>query len=224
MNNLNKKGQIITILLLASTLTWLLTMVWCKATMANTSEQINYVQWVMKFNTSFIICYLNATVLTVLCLALFWVLFQIFSKFNRAASEIALFFLLIYGTVNLVVYISQFVVLPLLAHNIFKTDLLPDDIDMIYNWIQIAPGAKMARANAMAYAILGIPSIVFGLLIIKHARTGKTGGWLLIVNAMFCIAGVIGIYINNNILQIGTVVGGVIFMVAVFFIWQMFRK
>jgi hypothetical protein len=224
MNNLNKKGQIIAILLLVSTLAWLFTMVWCMGTMGGVSEKIDYVQWVMKFKISFIICYLNATVLTVLCLALFWILFQVFAKLKRGVSEIALFFLLIYGTINLVVYISQFVVLPLLAHNIFETDLSSDDIDLIYNWIQIAPGTKMANANAMAYAILGIPSIIFGLLIVKHARTGKAGGWLLMANAVFCIAGVVGIYINNNILQLGTLIGGVVFMVAIFFIWQMFRK
>lgn len=209
--------------LIVSIVLWVVTMIWSMADVKPGWDQIDYVQKVMKFETSFIITYINATLLTLLAVALFWKLFLHFSTQNRGLSEAALFFLLIYGTINLVAYGSQLVVLPVLSHKIYNTDLSSNDIAMVYHWIQMAPGTKIAAANGLAYAALGIPSIIFGLMMMKINRFGKIAGWLFIANAIACMLGFWGMLANNKVLQFGTVAGGVIFLAAVVFLFMMFK-
>jgi hypothetical protein len=207
---------------MVSTLAWLPTMIWSMWDVKPDWDKVDYLQKVMRFEFSFIIAYMNGVLLTVLALLLFWILFEHYVLTNRGIVKIALFFLFIYGTINLVVYSSQLIVLPILVNRIFNTDLSPNDISMVYNWIQMAPGSKMAQANAFAYAFLAIPSIIFGVLMMKENRQGRIAGWLLIANAFACIAGVMGLLFKIQVLQSGTVIGGVLFLVALFFIYRMF--
>jgi len=66
--------------------------------------------------------------------------------------------------------------------------------------------------NQLAYAVLGIPSIIFGVILVKHKRISPLAGWLLAVNGLSCIVGVIGTAANSQVLAIGSVAGGALFL------------
>ncbi len=65
----------------------------------------------------------------------------------------------------------------------------------------------------LAYTILGIPSIIFGLLLIKEK---KYSGFFLFLNGVLCILGIVGHMINNRLLELGIVAGGIIYFSVVF--------
>ncbi len=62
----------------------------------------------------------------------------------------------------------------------------------------------------MAYAILGIPSMIYGFLLIKESK--KISGLLIALNGAFCIIGINGYIIKNSILASGIMIGGMLFM------------
>jgi hypothetical protein len=66
--------------------------------------------------------------------------------------------------------------------------------------------------NGMAYAILGIPSIIYGILMFKEIK--KISGVLILLNGISCIIGIIGYIIKNSILVMGIMIGGILFMGA----------
>ena len=82
--------------------------------------------------------------------------------------------------------------------------------------IQAWPGSAIGILNGLAYAILGIPSIVFGLLLIRGSAMIRAAGVLLVLNAIACFAGPIGLVAGIKVLEMGTVVGGFLFLLALF--------
>ncbi|MFZ5946073.1 MAG: TetR/AcrR family transcriptional regulator [Bacillota bacterium] len=81
-------------------------------------------------------------------------------------------------------------------------------------FIQGWSGSAVSVFNQLAYAILGIPSIIFGVLLIKNKKLSTLGGWLLTLNGISCIIGLIGTAANNRVLVIGSVAGGALFLFA----------
>jgi hypothetical protein len=74
----------------------------------------------------------------------------------------------------------------------------------------------MAFFNGLAYAVLGIPSILFGLLLWKHPGALRWGGLLLALNGAACILGLIGFLTGNALLTQGVMIGGFLFLAAMF--------
>jgi len=64
--------------------------------------------------------------------------------------------------------------------------------------IQANNHTLVSYINDLAYAILGIPSIIFGLLLKKENK--KYSGNFLFLNGVLRILGIVGYMINNRIL------------------------
>jgi predicted membrane channel-forming protein YqfA (hemolysin III family) len=73
----------------------------------------------------------------------------------------------------------------------------------------------------MAYALLGIPSILFGLELIKCQK--RLSGVFLLLNGAACITGIIVYSIKSTALSSLIAVGGVLFLLAVIFMIFEFR-
>jgi hypothetical protein len=84
--------------------------------------------------------------------------------------------------------------------------------------LQSWPASAVAFFNGLAYAILGIPSILFGLLLWKYPGALRWGGLLLALNGAACIMGVIGFLTGSALLSQGVMIGGMLFLLALFLI------
>jgi hypothetical protein len=66
------------------------------------------------------------------------------------------------------------------------------------------------------YALLGIPCIIFGIILAHKGRLWRIAGWLLALNGLACILCIFGITIKNDLLSLGSLIGGVLFLAALF--------
>ena len=129
-------------------------------------------------------------------------------------AVIGLVFVPIYGALNLVAYLSQVTLVPALF-GLQADPRYADTVDLLLRLtLQAWPTSTMAFFNGLAYAVLGIPSILFGLLLWKHPGALRWGGLLLALNGAACILGVIGFLTGNALLTQGVMMGGVLFLAA----------
>jgi hypothetical protein len=97
---------------------------------------------------------------------------------------------------------------------------------LLGQFIQLAEHSTIAFINNYAYAILGIPSVLFGIAIyrmepglnasssVKIPGLSKATGLLLVLNALACLLGIIGIIMGNQILAYGSAIGGGLFFLS----------
>ena len=88
--------------------------------------------------------------------------------------------------------------------------------------IQANGNSIVGFLNGMAYAILGIPSVIYGYLLMKEAK--KFSGLFLISNGIACFIGIIGYMTDCPVLSFGTMLGGVLFVVSLIFMFIEFKS
>jgi len=162
----------------------------------------------------FYLTYTNATLVTLSVVALFAALHTYFHASDPQASTIALAFAPIYGALNLLVYGSQIAVIPRLL--VFQRMAVyePTASLLIGQIVQGWSGSAIAALNSLAYAILAIPSLIFGALLLRQNRLMQVAGALLALNGVACIIGLGGSLLQNRLLEMGTLAGGVLFLLA----------
>jgi hypothetical protein len=223
MVKLFKQGEQLSIALLALLFIWVLTTIASANQISKGASELEYVQYIMKTTPLFVISYVNASLITIVVVFFFFILFSVYKTKHRVLSMVAFVFVLVYGLLNLFVYVSQYVYLPGLSHRLFETYLAPDDIASVYNWIHLAPGSTIGLLNSIAYALLGIPSLIFGLFLMREKLYGRTAAYLLFANALFCLLGFIGVYYSISVLGYGLMLGGIFFTAAVFYVFWFMR-
>lgn len=72
----------------------------------------------------------------------------------------------------------------------------------------------VAFTNSLAYAVIGIPSIIFGIINLKENPTLRLGGTLLGMSGLASIVGFAGLLYGNRHLIDGTVWGGILFLLS----------
>ena len=85
---------------------------------------------------------------------------------------------------------------------------------MLRQMIQQWPGSAVNVLNNLAYAILGIPSIIFGMVLSRRGRSTRLPGILLALNGVACIIGMVGVVLGSGLLAQGSIVGGALFLLA----------
>ena len=171
----------------------------------------------------FYLTYINAVIFTILATMLFAGLYLELKSSNPELSIIGIIFVPIYAIFNLFSYFSQISILPILTSN---QTMLDNDVYKIITgfMVQAWPGSGIAVFNNLAYALLGIPSIAFGLILIKKRRYAKISGLFLIASAITSIIGIVGIVMQNKVIGMGSAAGGVLFIFALIFLSLMFFK
>lgn len=174
----------------------------------------------------FYLTYLNVVVLTIFDVVLFGLLYLYFRQAYPALSLVGILFVPVYAAYNLFVYISQISVVQMIISDYDR--VISEEVMQVLlgQFIQLWEHSTIAFLNNYAYAILGIPSILFGIAIYRmkpgaegRNRAGITGldrvtGILLILNALACFLGVAGIITGNHVLANGSVVGGGLFFLS----------
>ena len=154
-----------------------------------------------------ILTYVNATLVTVSATMFFGGLYVICRDEAPLWAVMGLVFVPIYGVLNLFAYVSQLTIVPRLAALQPASDLL------LAQMVQAWPGSVVNILNNLGYAVLGIPSIVFGWLLSRRPRL-RWAGVLLALNGVACVVGLVGIAAGSELLSLGSIVGGAIFLVA----------
>lgn len=162
----------------------------------------------------FSINYINAAFITIVAIMLYTGLYLYFEAEFHIWSSIALVFIPIYGMLNLLSYFSQITVIPSLLRFREKSKN-PDSYDVLIGQIvHLLPGSVVSILNGLAYAVLGIPSIIFGAFMLNEGMLMSIAGVLILLNGVACITGFIGIAMRNIHLKLGTMIGGILFAAA----------
>jgi hypothetical protein len=166
--------------------------------------------------------YLNALALTILDAALLYGLYQYFKKEIPALGLVAVGVVPVYTTLNVFAYGSQITVLPILVS---ASAAAPDNLTyqtLIAEFIQYG-GGIVSSLNGYAYALLGVPSVIFALPLLKKRGLGTWAGVLLISNAVPCVLSLIGEVAQISVFSWGIVFGGILWTAAVFILWRYFK-
>jgi len=179
----------------------------------STWSDIDYLKWASQPDIFYIVNYVNVTVLTIVVIGLFALLFSYFSEKNKTLALLAIIFIPVYGVLNLVCYSIQITVVPSIAANALNSS---SDILFATELVQSISHSAIGFVNGLAYAILGIPSIIYGYMLSKSQK--RISGLLLLINGVLCIIGIVGYILQNTILSAGILLGGVVFLVSLIFI------
>lgn len=178
----------------------------------DTFEQV--LAYANKMDVMVYLTYANAALITVSVVMLFAALYLYYKPVAPEWSAIGVVFVPIYGAMNLMVYLSQVTVVP----RLLQLQVLPEyqtlSQFLLRQAIQEWPDSAVFIVNNLAYAVLGVPSIIFGVLMLKSVPALRLGGILLGISGIASIAGFIGIAAQSVWLSQGSFIGGVLFLLA----------
>jgi hypothetical protein len=195
---------------------WVVTLIWGMARSGAVETFDEALDQVHDHDGLYLVTYANAVFFTLSTTMLFGALYAYFRPVAPSWSAVGIVLVPVYSAFNLFVYASQITIVPQLVElqSLPGTDAAATFF--LGQMIQIWPGSAIGIVNGLAYAILGIPSIIYGLLLWRGNRLRRAAGVLLVLNALACFAWLIGLVGGVPLLEIGTVVGGFLYWLALF--------
>jgi len=207
----------ISLVTLISVTLWLILLIWDMATAGPLETFQQVLAHAQKGDWKFTLSYLNAGIFTTCVIALMGGLYVFCRPTIPEWSVVGLVFVPVYGTLNLFAYLSQITLVPTLIQGASDPVMADIALFLLKHSLQLLPGSTIGFFNGLAYAILGIPSIIFGwALTLGDNRSLRISGWLLMINGAACILGVIGTSIRSDFLSMGTILGGAMFWLSLF--------
>ncbi len=203
----------------------ILTMLWVVLTTVSLSgidrtwSNSEYVIWVAYPDIFYTANYVNVTILTILVVAFFSFMYHYLKEEYRRRAVAGLIFVFIYGIINVICYSIQISLVPSIARTALEN---PDSMLLASELIQANSHSLIGFLNGLAYAILGIPSIIFGVLLIR--KTKKYSGLFLLLSGISSIVGLAGYILNNTVIALGIMVGGILFLLSLIFISIEFKS
>ena len=163
----------------------------------------------------FYLTYLNVVVLTIFDVVLFGMLYLYFKPSYPVMSFCGVLFVPVYAAYNMFVYISQVSVVQQII-SVYEGQVSDEVMQILLGqFIQLWEHSTMAFINNFAYAILGIPSVLFGIAIYRmKPGLNRATGFLLILSAFACLLGIVGIITGNHVLSHGSAIGGGLFFLS----------
>jgi hypothetical protein len=190
------------------TVIWLALFIYQTATQGSVETFEQALASVAQLDVLYYLTYANATLITISATMLFAGIDVLCKKDAPLWSAMAAAFIPIYGLLNLFAYVSQITIVPRLV------ELRPASDALLAQMVQAWPGSAVNVANNLGYAVLGIPSIVYGILLARRATLLRAGGILLALSGVASIAGLIGIAAGSAALSTGSIASGALFLVA----------
>ena len=193
---------------------WIVLFIISAATNGPTNTFDQALGYVSRLDALFYLTYLNATIFTLLAVMMMAGLYLICKASHPIWSIIGAAFIPIYGVINVFAYFSQIVLMPILI----PLREFPELQAVVDVWLkltmQILPGSAVNTFNNLAYAILGIPSIIFGVILYQKTKSLRLPGVLLGLNGIACILGIVGVLLDHDMLSWGSVIGGALWWAA----------
>lgn len=156
--------------------------------------------------------YTNAALITVLAMLFYGALYLFLSNNLGELERLSIFFLPVYGTLNLFSYLAQITAVPALVawRPTFGTAVDP----VLALLLHLHPGSLVGMLNALAYALLGLPSLAFGAALWRLGKLLRAGGALLALNGVAALIGFVGTAAGLPALAQGVGVSGALFALA----------
>jgi hypothetical protein len=217
----------LTLLVSALTVVWLILLLSAELSAPSINTLDGQVTVIENRPTLFAVTYVNAVLLTLACVAMLAGYTAYFFEDSQLWSAVAAMFVPIYGLINIVVYMSQVLVVPQLValYRTSPTAMIGE------TWLRLAlhtwPSSATGFANVLAYAILAIPSIIFGLLLTRRSWASavprrplacRLGGLLLAISGLLSILALAGIITGETILSLMSPASGFVFLLGLLFI------
>jgi hypothetical protein len=204
----------ISLFCLVGTVLWLVLLIWGTASAGPTETFEQVLAHVAKLGTVFYLTYVNAALITIGATMLFAGMYVFCRPLSSEWSAIAVVFVPVYSVLNLFAYLSQVLIVPRLLALHQMTEYQAISEFLLGQLIQQWPSSSVYVFNNLAYAVLGIPSIIFGAILFKQDPGKRLAGSLMALNGVACIMGMVGIALGNRLLGAGSLVGGVLFLFA----------
>jgi len=179
----------------------------------------DYLKWVADPDIFFTLNYLNVTFLTLVVLLLYLYLFNYLKALNRRLALAVLLLVPVYGAINIFSYSIQIFLVPGLARSALEHQ---GDISHVSALVQANSNSLVGLLNGIAYAILGIPSIVYGFMLYRSFR--KYSGMFLLLSGVFSLLGLVGYLTDQALLSMGIMIGGILFLISLFLMIIEFKK
>jgi len=208
METRNKLLGTVSLICLIFTVVWLSLFIYESATKGTVETREQALASVADPGLLYYLTYANATLITLSATMLFAGLFVLCKPEAPLWAAMGAAFVPIYGVLNLFAYLSQITIVPRLVALQPASDLLL--AQMVQGW----SGSAVNVVNNLGYAVLGIPSIVFGVLLGKRDASLRLAGGLLALSGVASIIGTVGIVAQSAALGLGSIVGGVLFLAA----------
>jgi hypothetical protein len=201
---------------IAAAFSTLQTIIWVIFTVISMSQvkrewtDAEYIIWVSKPDFFFTGNYINATILTIMVIVLFSLLYEYIKVKSSLLAIIGLSFVPAYGLLNLVCYSIQISIVPDLALHAVKNSI--DANILVAQLIQANAQSIIGFLNGMAYALLGIPSVLYGIVLLRKYKL--LSGLFLSLNGISCFIGIIGYLFHSQLLSSLIGIGGVLFLIS----------
>jgi hypothetical protein len=168
--------------------------------------------------------YFNAAFITLFDVAVFAGLYLYCRNYDPFWSAIGVAFVPIYGLGNLISYLSQIFVVPDLV-DLYQAPEAAQIAQILLGFvIQDWSGSAIQALNGLSYAVLGIPSIIFAVIIYRRERGLRAGGVLLAISGGLSFVAFIGLAISSSILADVTLLSGFVFLIALIQIGTFFLR
>lgn len=217
--NMERKLKITALILLILTIIWVILTAVSMSGIDPAWSNLEYVKWVADPDPFFTMNYVNVTLLTIVLIFLFSYLFNYLKDQHRKGAIVGLIFIPIYGIINLICYSIQISIVPSIARTALENQ---DNVLIASELIQANPSSLIGFLNGLAYAILGIPSIIYGILLFRKSK--KFSGIFLLLNGILCIIGIVGYALDHAVISLGVMIGGIFFLISLLFMVIEFKS
>jgi hypothetical protein len=204
-----KHIRISALILLMQTILWIILMAITTSEIEPGWGTVDYMNWAASAGPAYVLNYINVSLLTLVVVVFFAFLYTYLKEDAPYLAPAAMALVPVYGIMNLVVYTIQIHMIPSLAAASAGN---PDMQSWVAQLIQAHPESLAGFVNGLAYAVLGIASIIYGRLLISRSK--PLSGWLLLINGVLCILGIAGSVAGIPLLSLGTLLGGVFFLLS----------
>ncbi len=158
--------------------------------------------------------YANALALTLFNMLLYGSLYGLLKKENPEWTAAGLVFVPLYAVLAMVAYLSQIIMIPALISQLEDPLTQPVALALLRHWLQIWPHSTIQLFDQFSYFLLGIPGLIYGLLMWKIALLRIPGG-LFIVSGVFCLLIGVGIITGlPDLVGVPSMIGGIVSIFA----------
>lgn len=203
---------------------WVVLLIWMTATGGSVDVLPERIAAIEKQYGIWLVNYANAGLITLFTAAFLGGLYAYLKSEDAFWAAIGLVFIPVYAVLNLVVYLSQIFVVPVLLELYADPETYSMSELLLRMVIHDWPGSAAAFANALAYAMLGIPSIIFGNLLAHREAGLRIPGLLLAVSGGLSWISLAGVAAGSSLLARLTLVSGFVFLIALFWLGTSFLR
>jgi hypothetical protein len=198
----------IALICLIVTAVWVLLLIYEASTQGSPETAAQAVAYVAHPDPLFYLTYGNAAMISLSATMLFAGLYVMLRADAPLWAAMGVAFVPVYSLLTLFAYVSQITIVPRL------TALQPESNVLLAQMVQAWPGSAVNVLNNLGYAVLGIPSIVSGVLLAMRDVSLRLAGILLALSGVASLIGMGGIVVQNAGLAGGSIAGGLLFLAA----------